>query len=305
MNRMHRKRPGLELLESRNLLSATQDAVAGSPTTTAADQEVKTLAAAVDQPVTTQAADQPATTLMAMSGSPTTTASADQPVTTLAAGEAVPTSAVVPLSMTAAPDHVVATSADVPQMTTTAADLAATTSAPVTTSAGQPVPVSASLPLESAGPDGHPVPISAVINRLSRRNRGHDLALRGQVTGTWTTQPSNPDAGAVQTLSGSGRVQPLGRANARGSLHMTGFIASGNSTGSLKLTGNGGSVTLSLVGTPQRGSSAPPTSWTYTVASGTGRHARAGGQGTATLVETSGTLGPRFTLTLQPGAMIM
>src|SRR5690242_16329197 len=36
------------------------------------------------------------------------------------------------------------------------------------------------------------------------------LALSGQVSGTWLQQPTLPDVGGAQTLSGTGTVGPLG-----------------------------------------------------------------------------------------------
>ena len=118
-------------------------------------------------------------------------------------------------------------------------------------------------------------------------HRAHHLTLIGQVSGTWGTQPGVPDAGARQTLTGSGTVQPLGAVEANGTLHLTGFIRRGEATGTLTLTNAQGSVRLKLVGPPQRGFSGPPATFHDKITGGTGAYAHATGRGTAGLTETT------------------
>jgi hypothetical protein len=118
----------------------------------------------------------------------------------------------------------------------------------------------------------------------------HHLTLTGQVSGTWVRVFSNPDVGATQALTGSGTVKPLGNVQANGTLHLTGFVAQGEATGTLTLTTGRGRVTLALVGPPQPGFSGPPSSFHYTITGGTGRFAHATGSGTAGFTETSGML---------------
>jgi hypothetical protein len=121
---------------------------------------------------------------------------------------------------------------------------------------------------------------------MSTRAHHQNLALNGQVTGTWSAHPANPDIGPIQTLTGSGTVRPLGHVQAHATLHLTGFIASGHATGTLTLASRRGSVTLALVGATQPGFSGAPTTWSYTIVQGSGRWVRAAGHGTMTLKET-------------------
>ena len=142
------------------------------------------------------------------------------------------------------------------------------------------------------------------------------LALSGDVSGTWTTQPTLRDTGGVQTLTGGGTVQPLGPVQASGTLHTPGFIAQGRTTGRMTLSNASGSVTLRLVGPPQPSFSGPPGSFRYTIVRGTGLYTGASGTGTATFTERPeqrpvcppGTpcpqfiIAPSFTMTFQAGS---
>jgi hypothetical protein len=143
------------------------------------------------------------------------------------------------------------------------------------------------------------------------------LALSGSIGGPSSSAVTNPDVGASFSLDGSGRVAPLGQVSSTGSLHLTGFIATGHATGTLTLRNAKGTVTLALTGPSQPGFSGPPSSLSYTVTGGTGLYAKATGRGTATLAVTPeqrapqgppGTATPmfirasEFTLTLRPGS---
>jgi hypothetical protein len=123
------------------------------------------------------------------------------------------------------------------------------------------------------------------------------MALRGTVTGTWTSVPTNPDTGMTQQLDGAGQVKPLGAVIATGTLHMPGFIREGRTTGTMVLTNAQGSVTLQLTGPPQPGFSPPPNTFTYKIVSGTGAYAGATGHGMATFSET---MAGTFSMTFKP-----
>jgi hypothetical protein len=139
------------------------------------------------------------------------------------------------------------------------------------------------------------------------------VALSGQVSGTWLEQPTIPDVGHTQTLSGSGVVAPLGMAQVSGELHTPGFVARGETTGTITLSNADGSVTLRLVGPPQAGFSPPPSSFQYTITGGTGKFAAASGTGVVTFAEQESPplvcppnalclplAGGTFTMTFQP-----
>ena len=131
---------------------------------------------------------------------------------------------------------------------------------------------------------GVPAPhaTALVASKASQRH----LLLVGTIQGTWSRTLTNPDIGGAQTLQGTGKVRPLGAVDASGTLHTPGFVARGNTTGSLTLEDNRGSVTLHLVGTMTRpGFSGPATALRYTIVDGTGRYAGASGSGTAELQE--------------------
>jgi hypothetical protein len=123
------------------------------------------------------------------------------------------------------------------------------------------------------------------------------LSLSGTVQGTWMRVFTIPDTGGTQNLSGSGKVPPVGSVQASGTLHTPGFIARGRTTGTLTLSNSHGSITLNLVGAmDQPGFSAPPASFNFTVAGGTGQFAHATGTGTASFQENTSS----FSLTLHP-----
>jgi hypothetical protein len=110
------------------------------------------------------------------------------------------------------------------------------------------------------------------------------LSLDGTIQGNWTKQSAIPDTGDTLTLQGSGTAQPLDPVAVGGMLQTPGFITKGHTTGTVTLSDDRGSVTLSVVGTlPQVGFSAPPSSFRYTVTDGTGGYAGVWGSGRATL----------------------
>jgi hypothetical protein len=113
----------------------------------------------------------------------------------------------------------------------------------------------------------------------------HRLRLKGQLSGFWATQPTLPDVGARQSLTGSGTVQPLGFTHAIGNLQMPGFVVTGRVHGTLTLSGAQGRIALDLVSDPMKGFGSAPTRWTYTITGGTAKFAGASGTGRATLRE--------------------
>jgi hypothetical protein len=113
----------------------------------------------------------------------------------------------------------------------------------------------------------------------------HVLLLSGTIGGTWTLLHTIPDTGGKQALMGQGTVHPLGPVEASGTLYTPGFIGSGHAEIELRLSAGKGSVKLLLVGPLQRGFSHPPTSFHYTIVSGTGAFAGATGNGTAAFHE--------------------
>jgi hypothetical protein len=113
----------------------------------------------------------------------------------------------------------------------------------------------------------------------------HHIALNGEVSGTWTIQIVNPDVGQEQLLTGSGSVQPLGKVDAAGTLHATGFIARGRATGTVTLSNAQGTVTIKLTGPRQRGFSTLPRTFSFQIVEATGNYRGATNRGTATLTE--------------------
>jgi hypothetical protein len=139
-----------------------------------------------------------------------------------------------------------------------------------------------SMALLSAAGTG---PVSAFVSASRHPSTHHHLA--GSASGTWTAQPGIPDVGASQNLVGEGKLKGLGDVQVQGSLHLTGFIQSGHAEGTLVLTNPNGSVTLALTGPTQPGFSGPPPSFTFTIASGTGRYQSWQGSGKLHFTETS------------------
>jgi hypothetical protein len=146
-----------------------------------------------------------------------------------------------------------------------------------------------------AGPQG-------VISIDGHPSNRHHPGLSGQISGTYQSTISNPDVGQGQTLSGTGQVTSLGHVSATATLHQTGFIRTGEASGTLTLQGAHGSATLNLVGPQQSGFSQLPATFQFTVASSAGTLQSLATRGTITLHETAGsTTGEgTFTLTIRP-----
>ncbi|HLW66749.1 MAG TPA: hypothetical protein VKS79_15655 [Gemmataceae bacterium] len=141
----------------------------------------------------------------------------------------------------------------------------------------------------------------------------HHLALDGQLSGTWFTQPSIPDVGTTQTLGGSGHIEHMGNVQLSGKLRTPGNIAMGRTTGEFTLTDEHGSVTFRLVGAQlQPGMSGPVSKYYFAIEGGTGIYTHIWGGGVAMLQEQPGghpdwppgphpdfIIAPSFTLMLQ------
>jgi hypothetical protein len=71
------------------------------------------------------------------------------------------------------------------------------------------------------------------------------LQLRGRLHGTLSPGPQqNPDAGRAFELNAHGKLTPLRRVHATGTVHGTGFIAQGRETMELTVRNRRGSVTI-------------------------------------------------------------
>jgi hypothetical protein len=111
----------------------------------------------------------------------------------------------------------------------------------------------------------------------------NEVVLDGELSGSYSSH-TYPDVGTSYTLSGQGQVQPLGPTGVTGRLHSLDFILRGFAGGTLTLSGPKGTVTLELIGPPQRGFTALPGHFGYVITGGTGAFAHATGRGTASLV---------------------
>ena len=86
----------------------------------------------------------------------------------------------------------------------------------------------------------------------------HCLTLSGTVHGTLATGPrSVPDVGHGYVVSGAGLVKPVGQATVRGGVEGTGFIARGQESLTLTLTGGSGSVTVAALSPTVHGFTSP------------------------------------------------
>jgi hypothetical protein len=135
--------------------------------------------------------------------------------------------------------------------------------------------------LSAAGPGPQNAPIILVPPPV----KPHHIALNGEFGGTWTIQMANPDAGQVQVLTGSGTVTPLGKVSAAGTLHATGFIASGRAGGMVTLSNAHGSVTIELTGPRQHGFSTLPRQFSFKIVAATGEFRGSTDHGSASLTE--------------------
>jgi hypothetical protein len=88
-------------------------------------------------------------------------------------------------------------------------------------------------------------PVTLVIAPSACPSGGRCVLLRGRVSGTMRAagEPM-PDVGVTLQFSCSGRVAPVGRVSATGTIHGTGFIRSGREWLRLKMSGRGGTVLI-------------------------------------------------------------
>lgn len=91
-----------------------------------------------------------------------------------------------------------------------------------------------------------------------RRTHGCKTRLKGTLRGTLTAAGRHlPDTGSQDTLTGGGRISPLGNARARGWVQGTGFIAHGHELMRITLTTSSGSITLQGRSAAVKGFSSP------------------------------------------------
>jgi len=85
-----------------------------------------------------------------------------------------------------------------------------------------------------------------VVSGASCRGAPHCLSLAGRPVGALKLKGHPiPDAGYTFTVSGSGRVAPLGVVKVSGLLQVPGFVACGHQSMTLTLTGRRGRVKIS------------------------------------------------------------
>jgi hypothetical protein len=115
------------------------------------------------------------------------------------------------------------------------------------------------------------------------------VSLHGTLRGHFHSEVGNPDTGRTFSSSGTGFLAGLGRASVAGNLQTTGFIAEGHAQGTLTLTLGKGTITLQLTGmSAQKGFAGLPSTFTYTVTSGTGAYRNVTDHGIATLTTAAG-----------------
>lgn len=84
------------------------------------------------------------------------------------------------------------------------------------------------------------------------------IELSGAVSGMLSPAgPRLPDVGHGFSLSGTGRVAPLGHVTLRGSVAGTGFIAHGHELMRIRLSSRSGTVTVQGISGPVRGFTTP------------------------------------------------
>ena len=127
-------------------------------------------------------------------------------------------------------------------------------------------------------PVGH-----AVTASISEARHRSGVVLTGHVKGTYQDQTTIPDNPSEVSISGSGRVGPLGNVKASGVFHQLGFIARGNATGTVNLSNARGGVTLQLTGPTQPGFSPLPSTFQFRIVSATGHDKGLNGSGVADL----------------------
>jgi hypothetical protein len=117
-------------------------------------------------------------------------------------------------------------------------------------------------------------PVGSII-----RNANAPTSLNGVIRGTITDAPADPGDGHTVTLSGTGRIEDMGRVRIEGSIRGTDPGSADRPDGRLVLTSPRGSVTLILRGRNQDGSAPLPDHYRYDVIGGRGVFWRAKGSG--------------------------
>lgn len=114
------------------------------------------------------------------------------------------------------------------------------------------------------------------------------LQLQGSARGRYTLKQSNPDTGETFHFQGNGSLTPVGSLQVAGGVVSSGFIADGQSSGTLKLRiASGGTLTLQVVGPSQSGITPAPDVFNFTISAGTRKYAQASGSGYIALGRTS------------------
>jgi hypothetical protein len=121
------------------------------------------------------------------------------------------------------------------------------------------------------------------------------LFLHGTAHGKTHQTMLNPDVGVALALHGHGIVSPLGAVAVSGTLHGTGFIATGTPEGTITLSNARGSVTLKLVGPSEPGFTPPPSgTYQFSMVKGMGAYAKDLADGTIDLTLTGDTFSMTF-----------
>lgn len=91
-------------------------------------------------------------------------------------------------------------------------------------------------------------------------------SITGKLHGTAQGSSGNPDAGSTLDFAGEGRAGTLGQVRFAGSVRGVGFIRRGRAEGRLTLSNErGGSITMRLIGPPQRGGARLPNRFRFVV----------------------------------------
>jgi hypothetical protein len=124
-----------------------------------------------------------------------------------------------------------------------------------------------------------PQPVAASVARHATL----PAAVVGTLTGTFTQMRHIADTGASYALTGGGSVRPLGKVTVNGSMTAPGFVRVGRASGTLTLTGSGGTVKVRLLGPEEGGFKPLPERFHFTAGSGTGAYQHLTGSGIALL----------------------
>jgi hypothetical protein len=149
-------------------------------------------------------------------------------------------------------------------------------------------------------------PAHPVKSSLAAAQSDSSITLTGKAHGHYTSTQGPPDTGTHYDLRATGKLAHIGRAVVTGSFQTPGFILNGHASGTLKIAGPKGTLTLQLT-TPgpiaansTKGgtttTSAGPiilvNDFTYNIESGTGRYANDHGIGTVVITTTPGLSSP-------------